>query len=323
MKIIKQKGLTLVELMIAISLGLLIVAAGLFIFLNSLKNTRLQDGVAQVQDGGIFGLEYLANQIRLANYGNIENRALNEETSRGGIILTTGLPTQSNVNLAVGNGIETTAFDKNIVTKSGGLSNVNLASDQLTIQFVAPNDMHNCEGEDVFKGDRVVQRYFLRRETQKVNHDEKVVSLGLACVASAPAESASTVNAQPKILSDFKSSLTGEVIIPNVDYFGILLGARIGTSYRYYTVDEYSKAVQDARATKLEQEIPAIEMIKLAVLIRSQDEVKTAPITLTQYEILGHNISLNTPVTTNKTNKFVRNVYVTTIALRNAFGDKS
>ena len=166
MKIIKQKGFTLVELMIAISLGLLIVAAGLFIFLNSLKNTRLQDGVAQVQDGGIFGLEYLANQIRLANYGNVENRALNNETTRGGIILTTGLPTQSNVNLAVGNGIETTAFDKNIVTKSGGLSNVNLASDQLTIQFVAPNDMHNCEGEDDFKCDRVVQRYFLRRETQ-------------------------------------------------------------------------------------------------------------------------------------------------------------
>ena len=291
-------------------------------FLNSLKSTRLQDGVAQVQDGGVFGLEYLANQIRLANYGNVENRILNDETSRGGVVLTTGLPTQSNVNLAVGNGIETVAFDKKIVTKSDGLSNVNIASDQLTIQFVAPSDMHNCEGQDVFKGDRVVQRYFLRRETQKANHDNKVVSLGLACVASGQATSRTTVNAQPKSLSDFGTSLTGEIVIPNVDYFGILLGARTGASYRYYTIDEYNKATKDAREATPAQEIPSIEMIKLAVLIRSQDEVKTALITLTNYEILGRNISLNTPEAKNKTNKFVRNVYVTTIALRNAFGDK-
>ena len=322
MKILKQNGFTIIELMVAISLGLLIVAAGLFIFLNSLKSTRLQDGVAQVQDGGVFGLEYLANQIRLANYGNVENRILNDETSRGGVVLTTGLPTQSNVNLAVGNGIETVAFDKKIVTKSDGLSNVNIASDQLTIQFVAPSDMHNCEGQDVFKGDRVVQRYFLRRETQKANHDNKVVSLGLACVASGQATSRTTVNAQPKSLSDFGTSLTGEVVIPNVDYFGILLGARTGASYRYYTIDEYNKATKDAREATPAQEIPSIEMIKLAVLIRSQDEVKTALITLTNYEILGRNISLNTPEAKNKTNKFVRNVYVTTIALRNAFGDK-
>lgn len=322
MKILKQNGFTIIELMVAISLGLLIVAAGLFIFLNSLKSTRLQDGVAQVQDGGVFGLEYLANQIRLANYGNVENRILNDETSRGGVVLTTGLPTQSNVNLAVGNGIETVAFDNKIVTKSDGLSNVNIASDQLTIQFVAPSDMHNCEGQDVFKGDRVVQRYFLRRETQKANHDNKVVSLGLACVASGQATSRTTVNAQPKSLSDFGTSLTGEVVIPNVDYFGILLGARTGASYRYYTIDEYNKATKDAREATPAQEIPSIEMIKLAVLIRSQDEVKTAPITLTNYEILGRNISLNTPEAKNKTNKFVRNVYVTTIALRNAFGDK-
>lgn len=322
MKILKQNGFTIIELMVAISLGLLIVAAGLFIFLNSLKSTRLQDGVAQVQDGGVFGLEYLANQIRLANYGNVENRILNDETSRGGVVLTTGLPTQSNVNLAVGNGIETVAFDKKIVTKSDGLSNVNIASDQLTIQFVAPSDMHNCEGQDVFKGDRVVQRYFLRRETQKANHDNKVVSLGLACVASGQATSRTTVNAQPKSLSDFGTSLTGEVVIPNVDYFGILLGARTGASYRYYTIDEYNKATKDAREATPAQEIPSIEMIKLAVLIRSQDEVKTAPITLTNYEILGRNVSLNTPEAKNKTNKFVRNVYVTTIALRNAFGDK-
>jgi len=316
----KENGFTLVELMISIGLGLLIVAAGLFIFLNSLTNSRIQNGVSQVQDGGIFGLEYIANQVRLANFGN-ENRSLNDETAHGGIVLTTGLPTQKNINFAVGNGNATTQFDHQILTKSGGLSNVDVESDQLTIQFIAPLDMQNCEGENVFKGDRVVQRYFLRKENNKTDHDTNIVSLGLACVANNPATVAN-VNADPQFVTNFASTRTGEVVIPNVDYFGFLLGARIGNSYRYYTVAEYEAAAAAARRTNPAGEVPSIEMIKLAVLIRSQNEIKTAPITLSEYEILGKTVTLKTASAQDKTNKFARNVYVTTIALRNAFGDK-
>lgn len=315
----KQKGFTLIELMIGIALGLLIVAAGLAIFLNSLKNSRLQEGVSQVQDGGIFGLDYIASQVRLANYGNVENRSLNDQTPMGGIVLTTGLPTQTNINLAMGDANATTAFANTIVTRSSGLSNVNLASDQLTIQFIAPTDMQNCVGENVQKGDRVVQRYFLRAENNKTNHDTNITSLGLACVANSPLNNP---NSNPKFLTRFAPNITGEIIIPNVDYFGFLLGARTGNNYRYYTVDEYTAAVTAARNAIPAQEVPSIEMIKMAVLIRSQNEVRTAPITLSTYEILGRTVTLNTPATTGVTNRFVRNVYVTTIALRNALGDK-
>ncbi|WP_111859205.1 PilW family protein [Acinetobacter sp. CFCC 10889] len=317
---IKQKGFTLIELMVSIGLGLLIVAAGLAIFLSSLKNSRLQEGVSQIQDGGIFGLEYIANQVRLANYGNVENRTLNDQTSRGGVVFTTGLPTQSNINLAMGNANATTAFENTIVTRStSGLSNVSLASDQLTIQFVAPNDMQNCVGENVRKGDRVVQRYFLRQENNKADHDTNITSMGLACVANTPLN---TPNATPTFLTGFGVDNTGEIIIPNVDYFGFLLGARTGNNYRYYTVAEYTAVATAARNATPAQEVPSIEMIKMAVLIRSQNEVRTAPITLSTYEILGRTVTLNTPATTGVTNKFVRNVYVTTIALRNALGDK-
>lgn len=315
----KQKGFTLVELMVAIALGLLIVAAGLTIFLNSLKNSRLQESVSQVQDGGIFGLEYIANHVRLANYGNVENRNLNDQTVRGGVVFTTGLPTQTNINLAIGNANATTAFANTIVTRSSGLSNVSLASDQLTIQFVAPTDMQNCVGDNVRKGDRVVQRYFLRQENNKADHDTNITSLGLACAANTPLD---IPNANPTFLTGFGTTSTGEIIIPNVDYFGFLLGARTGNNYRYYTVDEYIAAAAAARNAQPAQEVPSIEMIKMAVLIRSQNEVRTAPITLSTYEILGRTVNLNTPTTKGVTNKFVRNVYVTTIALRNALGDK-
>lgn len=319
---IKQQGFTLIELMVSISLGLLIVAAGLAIFLSSLKSSRLQDGVSQIQDGGIFGLDYIASHVKLANFGNVENRALNDQTRNGGVILTTNIPTISNINLAVGNENAKTAFPGTIVTRTGGVSNVSVTSDQLTIQFIAPNNMKNCMGENVFKGDRVIQRYFLRRDNNRPNHDTNITSLGLACVANSPASNADSVNAQPDFVTRFSPNEAGELVISNVDYFGFLLGARTGTSYRYYTVDEYNTAAATARAANPVQEVPSIEMIKMAVLIRSQNEVKTAPITLTSYEILGRTVTLNTPSTVGKTNKFVRNVYVTTIALRNAFGDK-
>ena len=47
-----------------------------------------------------------------------------------------------------------------------GLSNIQnssdaaVQSDQLTIQFIAPTNMTNCEGVNVLAGDLIVERYF-------------------------------------------------------------------------------------------------------------------------------------------------------------------
>lgn len=82
--IAKQQGFTLIELMIALVLGLLISAAALQLFTGSILSSRMQQANDELQNSGIFGLDYIVRDIRLANYDNVNNPELNEQTSWGG-----------------------------------------------------------------------------------------------------------------------------------------------------------------------------------------------------------------------------------------------
>ena len=323
-----QQGFTLVELMISIALGLIVVAAGLSLFINGLKSSKLQEGVLNIQDSGIFGLEYVADHVRLANYENVENRSLHDQTPLGGVIFSTGIPGTANVNLAVGNADTTTAYSTTILTQSAdvdgwdAVGNTDRQSDQLTIQFIAPQDMHNCEGESVFRGDRVVQRYFLRVDTNSTAYDQNLPRYGLACDANTPAESAESVQANPGFLTGFSIGNGGEIIIPDVDYFGFLLGARVGNDFRYFTVKEYKDALAAARLTPTPV-LPTIEVIKMSILVKSANEISGSEIDPNKtYSILGQDIKLKKPKSANRQNKFARQVYVKTIGIRNALGDR-
>lgn len=173
MKIQQQNGFTLVELIIALALGLIISAAALQLFIGGLITTRLQQASAELQDSGIFGLEYMAHDIRLTNYGNINHPELNHMTSLGGVVLTSGV--SGDVNLPI-------ELDEKFLTSSGNVSNVNVSSDQLTILFIAPEKMFNCEGAEVAAGEYVLQHYFLRKDDNGQNEKD----YALACDANKP-----------------------------------------------------------------------------------------------------------------------------------------
>ncbi len=64
----KLYGFTLVELMVAMAIGLIILAAVAQIFATSRGTYGLQEGMARVQEGGRFGMEFLAVDIRMAGY---------------------------------------------------------------------------------------------------------------------------------------------------------------------------------------------------------------------------------------------------------------
>ncbi|MFH3713949.1 prepilin-type N-terminal cleavage/methylation domain-containing protein, partial [Acinetobacter nosocomialis] len=63
----KEQGFTLIELIVALALGLILVAAATQLFIGGLLSSRLQKANAEIQDSGIFGLEYMARDIRLLN----------------------------------------------------------------------------------------------------------------------------------------------------------------------------------------------------------------------------------------------------------------
>jgi type IV pilus assembly protein PilW len=65
-----QRGLTLIELMISITLGLLTLSVTTAVFLGVTRTARTQDEASRVDDTGRFALESIARVIRQAGYRN-------------------------------------------------------------------------------------------------------------------------------------------------------------------------------------------------------------------------------------------------------------
>lgn len=64
----KQFGFSLVELMIAITLGLIVTGAVISIFLTSSQTNKTQDNMARLQENARFALNKMQTDIRMAGY---------------------------------------------------------------------------------------------------------------------------------------------------------------------------------------------------------------------------------------------------------------
>ncbi|GAC1620890.1 MAG: PilW family protein [Nevskia sp.] len=65
---IRQQGLSLIELMIAITLGLLVLTALLSVFVQNNRSFRQNDALAEMQDSARFGLDALARDLSMAGF---------------------------------------------------------------------------------------------------------------------------------------------------------------------------------------------------------------------------------------------------------------
>lgn len=243
---------------------------------------------------------------------------------------------------------------------NGSNSNLkNLNSSQLTIQYEAPEDMRDCEGnfvrgpKQIERGDQkqletiagqiVVERYFLRKVTiaNKADYESNIDSYELRCdagryvkedlnddelAAQAVSGEDSTILKATKNIRDFGD--IGVVIVPRVDYFGVLLGAEITKrtkangaeeiTLRYFTPENYMKYLKDTKTTEsgstatTETETDILS-IKVAALVRATKplvgEVGPKAFTIfgSQYELLSA-----------PNEAFIRRVYDSNIMLRNS-----
>ncbi len=64
----RQQGLTLIELMIALTLGLIAIAALVAVFMSSNLNYRQNEALATVQDNARFALDALSRDLAMAGY---------------------------------------------------------------------------------------------------------------------------------------------------------------------------------------------------------------------------------------------------------------
>lgn len=318
----RPAGYTMVELMVALLIGMIIVAAAVQLFTGGVLTARLQQANSEIQDSGLFGVEYLVRDVRLANYGNVNQPALTDVTPGGGIVLTILSAASSTTNLLskasatptyISDGLATHGDGDTVGTGNEwlGSTNVKLSggtavnSDQLTIQFIAPVAMRNCEGANVQARDLVVQRYFLRQDTNGSTTD-----FVLACDANTPTPAGTAPSINPPVMTGLGDA--GQIIMPRVDHFHILLGtttAMTAGNWTYYTVKQYRDLTASPK--------PRIVSLRLAVLVRSPAKSNDPMLNAAQtYQMLDQTV-----VPKDTTIKYVRQVYTTNVALRNALGE--
>ncbi len=297
-----QKGFTLIELMIALALGLIVVAAAAMLFLTGVKSSQVQQGMADLQDNANFGLNYITQDLRLANLNTVE-AAMNDVLLHGGVVLSqSNLPTRiqadvDDVLLSRSNG-DAVGSDNEWT----GASNVTQNSDQLVIQYKpAQTGGFDCEGREITTVDRIViQRYFLRIDANAGAGEGN--PLALACDAG---------DYDDNDLTRYGDA--GEIIMKRVDHFRVLLNvSNAAGNRRYIGIHEYMALT----GTK-----PRILGVSLGVLARSGQstgqEASTAQnnafVVLDQDVAIGEN---------GNPQGFIRQVVTQEVAIRNALGER-
>lgn len=251
-----QSGFTLIELMIALLLGVLISAAALQIFYTSIINLHRQEAGSQIVDKAIFGLTDLEQHLRRTNFGAHSNGDrdgffMNHLTPQGGVVLTAPSGTGSSSDRSAdsnsmvdwsgsnlhGLKLNNAAISKDLLSANASAQSAsNLAdipqSDQLTIQYQSGSaGKFDCQGRSIPKGYFVIERYFVRKDTS-ISPSQN----GLACAAAiyqydqSLAESSEGIDLKSYLLPGItrakpnKLAGKGSIVIAHVDYFRVLLG---------------------------------------------------------------------------------------------------
>lgn len=98
-----QRGFGLVELMIAITLGLFLSAAVIQVFLATNASSKVQDSLAQIQENARFAMRFLGKEVRMAGYmgcssiGNISVNVITNPADTVNFDLSTALVGEDNV----------------------------------------------------------------------------------------------------------------------------------------------------------------------------------------------------------------------------------
>lgn len=332
---IRNGGFTLVELMIALVLGLLISAAALQIFYTSSVNSRRQEASSQIQDNATFGLSQIQKHIRRANYGakptaTFDEYFMNHRTPQGGVVLTAPATAASGVSQSWLTGnlsglvLDGAAISSEWLSQNqSGKSQSNLKdidkSDQLTIQYQAGSaSMFDCEGASIPEDFYVIERYFVR-------------DAGLACAsaiynyeedaAGKPAGIDIKNYTVPGETSATTNNLTGEgtIIIPNVDYFRVMLGISSSTDFATDPAGAriaYTPIPTDVSTLNKQR----IFGVQFGILARSDNPTATAQDNSgLRFTILDKSDQSLNPATVAGP-KNLRNVYESTVLIRNARG---
>lgn len=128
-----QRGLSLIEVMIAMTIGLALVAGAMKVFISNTQAFRLQQSVSDMQGASRLAMEIMLADLRRAGLDKAGD----------------------NDSVAGGDGSATTGVFDGLLTDS----------DEVTIAYAAPENMTDCEGHAAIEGQIIYNRYFIAMDS--------------------------------------------------------------------------------------------------------------------------------------------------------------
>ena len=124
----RQAGVGLVEMMVALALGLLVTGVIGTVYLGSRQSYRVEEAMSRIQENGRFALEVMGRDIRMAGYMGCSSRTLTPKN-------TLNSPTAFNYNFAEPLvGYESTGIGTWSPAVDAGITNKLSGSDVLTLR---------------------------------------------------------------------------------------------------------------------------------------------------------------------------------------------
>lgn len=278
----RQQGFSMLELMVAMALGLLISAAAIQLFLANQVSLNFQRGMNDVQANGRFAIDQVVHDVRLAGLG----------------ATATGAPVASIVFAAAdlpGLDSASTAVTSDANALAGLLSD----SDQLVLQYFAMVDSIDCEGNTVAAGRYVVARYFIRLDENNVS--------ALACDGSSH-DGAALETASGKGYGD-----DGVILLSGVDSFQVQYGvddkAVDGATNGVARIARYV----DATTFKTYAPAPTVLAVRLGVYAHSAEAAGDVQRPANDIQVLDVLIDKDDV----PSDRFMRRLFISTVSLRN------
>ena len=86
----RQTGLTLIEIMIALLLGVFVIAGVTGMFLSAKQSYRVQEALSRLQENGRFAMDFIGKSIRQADYRNCPDDRVNSLFAMSGVAAISG-----------------------------------------------------------------------------------------------------------------------------------------------------------------------------------------------------------------------------------------
>lgn len=291
----RMQGFSMLELMVAMALGLLISAAAIQLFLANQVSLNFQRGMNDVQANGRFAIDQMVHDIRLAGLSPATGATAVPDTPVGLPIDAADIPSLP---------VASTALNRNATATTAAVPGLLTASDQLVVQYLALNDTTDCEGVSVAAGRYLIARYFIRL-------DNGVPSL--ACDGGNRNVPSPGVPSSLDVAAGREYGGNGTILLSGVDSFQVLYGvddmivdgktngtARIA---RYIDAGTYAALVPR----------PTILAVRIGLFMHSQDRATNTPPVASNVMVLDQTI----PAANVPQDGFLRRLFVTTISLRN------